>query len=319
MLHRFENDTRLGAAGFSVYLPRGGQECSALPHVFVGCGVGLRASALRAAGGLDRSFFMQAEEYDLAFRLAAAGWKVRAFDDLQVDHLKTSQARRSARTTYYDIRNNLRVLARWLPSSHYGAYRADTIQRYWWLAQRNDQRMAFLRGLSSGLAHSVIERQTYASRRLNASTFESFYRCDSLRIRMDQIAREGIRAVVFATLGKNIFAFYQAAVHAGVRILAIGDDRFAGEKRRYRGIRVLPLEQAVALTADATVVSDSARVFAEQTAVRLQRLSTQPVFDWFGGGRTARETGFNSTIPPRTSDDTPADHRPAVVLGAAAE
>jgi putative ABC transport system substrate-binding protein len=48
----------------------------ALPGVFVGCGVGLRAEAYAESGGLDRTFFMQAEEYDLSFRLAVAGWEV---------------------------------------------------------------------------------------------------------------------------------------------------------------------------------------------------------------------------------------------------
>ena len=50
---------------------------------------------VREVGGLDRTFFMQAEEYDLSFRLLAAGGKVEIFGDLAVDHWKTPQARRS--------------------------------------------------------------------------------------------------------------------------------------------------------------------------------------------------------------------------------
>jgi GT2 family glycosyltransferase len=62
MVGRFEDYGHLGAAGFSVHLPTGRKECAALPGVFVGCGVGLRAEAYKEAGGLDRTFFMQAEE-----------------------------------------------------------------------------------------------------------------------------------------------------------------------------------------------------------------------------------------------------------------
>src|SRR5262245_22041049 len=47
MIDHFDSDPRLAAAGFTVHLPDGSQECSALPHVFVGCGVGFRAAALR--------------------------------------------------------------------------------------------------------------------------------------------------------------------------------------------------------------------------------------------------------------------------------
>ncbi|MCH7595963.1 MAG: glycosyltransferase [Planctomycetes bacterium] len=139
MIGHFENDPKLGAAGFVVHLPDKRKEGGALPDVFLGCGVGFRATALRQSGGLDRSFFMQAEEYDLSFRMAQTGWRVRMFDDLHVAHLKTPHARKSERTTFYDIRNNLRVAARYLPAPYYGVYRTDWLQRYWWLAQRDDR------------------------------------------------------------------------------------------------------------------------------------------------------------------------------------
>ena len=97
MIEHFEADPQLAAAGFRVHLPDGREECSAFPDVFIGCGVGFRASALSEVGGLDRALFMQAEEYDLSFRLINAGYQVRTFDDLHVDHLKTPCARRSNR------------------------------------------------------------------------------------------------------------------------------------------------------------------------------------------------------------------------------
>ena len=100
MVSHFERDDKLAAAGFCVHLPNGGQECSALPNVFIGCGVGFRRQALTEVGGLDRSLFMQAEEYDLSFRLINAGWKVETFSDLNVDHLKSPQARLGRRTVY---------------------------------------------------------------------------------------------------------------------------------------------------------------------------------------------------------------------------
>jgi len=310
MIEHFEAEPRLGAAGFTIHLPSGQQECAALPDVFVGCGVGFRADALRAVGGLDRTFFMQAEEYDLSFRLAAAGCHVRVFDDLHVDHLKTEQARRSARTTFFDIRNNLRVLARYLPPPQYSLYRADTIQRYSWLAERDGHVSSFRRGLLAGLIRGGVERLTHRAQRLAPEVFESFYRWSMLRGHMTELARTGIGRIVFADLGKNIVAFFQAARHADMNILAIGDDRFAapiraatvrernsqpggqrtraprgqpdGHHRTYRGIPVLPLDDALGINADAIAVSNMASVFAKQTADRVRARTHVPVYDWFG-------------------------------------
>ena len=198
MVERFEADPLLGAAGFTVHLPNGRQEGGALPGVFVGCGVGFRAEALRAVGGLDRTFFMQAEEYDLSFRLVNAGWKVEVYDDLHVEHLKTEHARRSERTTFYDVRNNLRVLARYLPAPQARVYREDCLQRYEWLAQRDGHEQAFARGSKAGRRHAALERWTHRRRRLTADVFEHFYRWEFIRQRMDGLSQSGVRQVVFA-------------------------------------------------------------------------------------------------------------------------
>src|SRR3954463_2456354 len=60
MLRHFEADPRLGAAVCTVTLPDGSRECSAYPGVFIGCGTGFRAAALREVGGLPEDFFMAA-------------------------------------------------------------------------------------------------------------------------------------------------------------------------------------------------------------------------------------------------------------------
>ncbi|MBU0719404.1 MAG: glycosyltransferase, partial [Planctomycetes bacterium] len=253
MLRRFEADQNLAAAGFAVHLPDGQLEGSALPGVFIGCGVGLRADALRMVGGLDRTFFMQAEEYDLSFRLVAAGWKVAVFDDLQVDHLKTSHARANDRVTYCDIRNNLRVVARYLPSPYFEVYRQDWRQRYGWLAERNRQRRAFEHGARAGHWRSLIERQTYRRHRLSIAMAEQFFCWDLIEQKMSALAQGGVQQVVFADLGKNVFAFHRAAKQVGIDVLAIGDDRFAAPGRCYRGIAVQPLDDVLGLRADAMV------------------------------------------------------------------
>ncbi len=283
MIEQFEGDSRLAAAGFTVHLPSGQLEGAALPGVFVGCGIGLRTDAYRSVGGLDRSFFMQAEEYDLAFRLAVAGWRVEVFDDLHVEHLKTEQARRNERTTYFDTRNNLRVTARYIPAAYARMYKEDCLQRYGWLARREglSHLRAFGRGKSAGTVLGALERITYSGRRLSAEAFEQFFGWSKIRRGMFNLAQNGVKRVVLAGLGKNVYPFRRFAEEAGIDILSIADDRFEVPGRRYRGVPILPVAQAIAAHPDAVIVSDSSPVHAARTAALVMLKTRIPVHSWF--------------------------------------
>ena len=281
MIEHFNADPRLGAAAFRVHLPDGREECSALPNVFVGCGVGFRAEAVREVGGLDLGFFMQAEEYDLAFRLVNAGWRVETFADLHVDHLKTPRARRSGRTVFYDTRNNLLIAARYLPAPLYGQYVQDWLQRYGWLARAEGRQAAYWRGRLAGWARGLIDRRRCADRRLSARAIEVLFRLDEIERRMGELASQGVRSVVFADLGKNVLAFHRAAARTGISVLAIGDDRFAATGRRYRGVPLLTLDDALAMQPDAVVVSNTSPVHAGRRRAMLAELTDRPVYCWF--------------------------------------
>lgn len=281
MVSYFEWDDRLGAVGFRVHLPEScGEECGALPDVFVGCGVGLRRSAYEEVGGLDVSFFMQAEEYDLAFRLARAGYGVRLFDDLHVDHLKTAQARRSARTVFYDTRNNLIVAARHLPDAYYAVYSRDWLQRYSWMAVEDSHRSAFARGASFGWVQAVRERSLCGSDVMDAEALEHFFGWDATVEKMVSLKRRGVSRILLAGLGKNVYAYFRGAVEAGLEILGIADERFATAGRSYRGVPVLVEEEGLGLGADVVVVSDMAPVHAARRAERLRDRSRVAVENW---------------------------------------
>ena len=281
MIAHFEADPSLGAAGFTVHLSDGSQECSALPHVFVGCGVGLRASALQEVGGLDLSFFMQAEEYDLSWRLLQAGWKVEIFEDLQVDHLKSPLARRSERTTFYDIRNNLRIIARYLPQPFADIYREDWLQRYAWIAESAGHTDAFERGLAAGRRLAEHECRDYQDWRLAPMVLEQVFCWTYIEQRMTELYRQGIRDIVLADLGKNVYAFRQGAAAAGLKILAIADDRLAAPNRTYRDTGILATDEALSLGAQAYVVSNTSYVHSCRRCHDLTRQISRPVYNWF--------------------------------------
>lgn len=302
MVEHFRHDSRLGAAGFRVHLPSGAEEGAALPDVFVGCGVGFRAIALREVGGLDRTFFMQAEEYDLAFRLEAGDWGVRVFDDLHVDHLKTVHARRAERTTYFDTRNNLRVVGRYLRSPMHTIYRDDCIQRYDWMAESHGHQAAFARGVRSGRRRGWLERPRFRPWRLSESVFERFYRWSEIEQRMRMLAESGVRRIMLADLGKNIFPFLRAAELTGVEVSCIGDDFFAGEGRFYRGTRVTTLKTALDGDFDAIVIANTAPIHAARRRAALTHITSAPVHSWFE--RPSCETaGIGFSPPIAASDD----------------
>ena len=298
MLELFERQPDLAAAGFTVHLPDGSQECSALPHVFVGCGVGLRAAAAREVGGLDRSFFMQAEEYDLAFRLLAAGWGVEVFSALQADHLKTPHARRVARTTYYDVRNNLRVVARYLPDEYAAVYREDWLLRYRWLAERldraartdhagpsvgddaDDHLAAYERGAADGRQLAEIERPQFRNRRLAAAQLEAVFQWNEIEIRLLRLAEEGVRRVALADFGKNVYAFVHGTRRAGLQIAAIADDTWAAPGRTYRGVPIVPSAEALGGCPDAIVISNTSYVHAQRRVESLFGKTTLPICAW---------------------------------------
>lgn len=303
MIEHFEADARLGAAGFVIHLQDGKLEGSALPDVFVGCGVGFRAEALRAAGGLDSSFFMQAEEYDLAFRMTSAGWRVKMFDDLHVDHLKTPVARQTERTTYHDIRNNLRVAARYLPRNAYAVYRADWLQRYRWLAEMSGHDQAFRRGARKGRRLAFLERWTHRKHRLTPAAFEHFFGWHEVAKRMCELHATGVRRIILADLGKNVFAYLRGARKANVDVLAIVDDGFCAPGRSYRGVPIVPLDEASGMNTQATVVANCSAVHGSVTYHRLLERDQRPVYHWFQSRPTVNDPEMNSATIRYQTDD----------------
>jgi hypothetical protein len=300
MVAHFRAEPTLGAAGGTIHLPTGTEECSALPPVFVGCGVGLRRTALREVGGLDRTFFMQAEEYDLAFRLLRFGWGVQVFGDMPFTHLKTPFARQHERTTYFDVRNNLRVIGRYLPREWADVYQAEWLQRYEWLAEANGFQRAFLRGCRDGRRKAILERMAYKVHRLTLPVLERVFNWRRVRQEMEQLSERGVRRIVLGDLGKNIYAFYRGAVAAGLVIVAVADDRFVSlGGRRYRGIPIVPRHAVANWSHDAVVISNTSYVHAAAAAGELATISSAPVHNWFPPPAMASSQGFSQ--PPALS------------------
>ena len=295
MIRHFHHDPRLGAAVFDVTLPDGNKECSAYPDVFIGAGTGFRRELITRLGGLPQDFFMQAEEYDLSFRILAAGMKIKRFSDLPLLHLKSPGARIAARTTRLDVRNNLYLLAKYVPAPLCYTLASDWLTRYFFMAQTRDSaaqpgtaehKKAYLRGAAEGLA-KWSARRAGEHHLLPAETLEQIFKLDATTHRLRQAkARLGFGKVLLADLGKNIHAYLAAAEQLNLEVLAIADDHLAAPAtlppRSFRGVPVLPWSQAAHLPFEAIVVSNLSPIHAERRTSALRRTYRQPVLNLFG-------------------------------------
>jgi GT2 family glycosyltransferase len=275
MIRHFEADDRLGAAVFTVVLPDGSLECSAYPDVFIGCGTGLRRSAIEQVGGLPDDFFMQAEEYDLSLRLLDAGWDVRRFEDLHVTHLKTPRSRVPWRTMRLDVRNNYLVATRHFPDGWMAPFRRAWMNRYWRIAGAKGQRAAFLLGLVQG---KLAAMRPGHRRPVTVATFERFTRIHEIEQRLRESQQHlGLRSVLFTDLGKNFLPYLMAARACGIEVVAIADDRLA--RGRFLGTPIVTDAVARRLEFDAVIISSMSPVHAEERRRAWLRFDDRPVID----------------------------------------
>lgn len=281
MIGHFADDPRLGSAVFDVVLPGGQRECSAFPAVGIGCGTGFRREAILGVKGLPNDFFMQAEEYDLSLRLLDAGWDVRRFDDIRVQHLKTPSARRPARTTRLDVRNNLLVITRRFPRQWVRPYSVDWMRRYHWMAGNSGwrHRVAFWRGLAEGMLKSLRPGRR---RPVSDGAFEQFAMIDQIHDRLACAKRVGnIRSVLLIDVSKNLYAFWLAARRLNLTIVAIADGNLAKPGREYRGIPVIDDAAARQLQFDAAIVANSSPVHSQLRKSAWRLVERRPVIDLF--------------------------------------
>jgi hypothetical protein len=99
---------------------------------------------------------------------------------------------------------------------------------------------------------------------------------------MAALKSAGVRRVVLADWGKNIYAFYRAARQVGVEVLAVADDLCAAAPAlRYRDVPLTTSSVARAVPADAWVISNTSYVHAAQRAAFLATQVAVPVHNWF--------------------------------------
>jgi len=236
-------------------LPDGRAEASAMPGVMIGCATVLRRAVLDEVGGFDPLFFRQAEEYDLSFRIWQHGRRLVRYEDLLFRHDKHSGGRSSALTVRMDLRNNAILADRYLPRPWRRIYRADWVQRYTAIAR--SQGLTRIAHQARAEAALRCWPQRWRQRTLSPALVEVLFDLDGQAMRIqDWAKREGVRRVVIADLSKNIHATWRGCREAGLDVAAIAENGPAFAGLNYRGVPVLPDDQALNRPFDGIVISN---------------------------------------------------------------
>ena len=255
-LHYMQRHHRVGLVGGRVHLPDYTEDAAALPIIMPACAMCVRRSAFLAIGGFCDDFFRQAEEYDLIFRLLAAGWDVRRLEHVEYRHEKISRSRSPELIQQLDLRNNLVLAARFLPPELRREYRRDWLRRYTALALHNGHSEA-LRRTVAGTRGACLREARAGRHLLDAALVEVIFQLAHQARAVRQWAQAlNIKRIVIADHTKNLYATWRACQLADLHVLAVADNHPSYAGMTYRGVAILAEAQAAALHPDAVVLSN---------------------------------------------------------------
>jgi len=244
---------QVAAIAADISLPDGSRESGGLPEVFVGCGVAIRREIYLSLGGYDPTFNYYAEEYDLAARMIAAGYRCEFDPAFTVMHRKVTAGRSMNTIVSRLVRNNGWVMHRYAPEAHRIQATVSTIKRYRAIANRESALRGYIRGLSD-LRSSVSSqfRQPLSIPQWDRFTGLAFARAALAAAFADR----PFSSATIVEGGKNEWAIQQALNELGCHIGDGKDD--AAVKRTATGIRVIgTLSRGSALNALSALANKS--------------------------------------------------------------
>ena len=276
-LAHLDRNTNVAAVVARVVLPDGSSEGPALPCVLLGGASIIRKSVLDQVGGFSPEFFRQAEEYDLSFRILAAGHRIDRFEDVEFFHEKVPGGRSTALTHRMDLRNNLILVERFLPRALRRAYRRDWIRRYTAFAIHEGHRDAATQALAEARVWARREHRV-GRRTLAGNVIESIFAIDAQANAVRTWAKDnGVQRVAIADFSKNVFVTYRACGEAKLQVVAITDDRPALRDGRYRATPILEPPDLEGLDVDGVVVSNINPAQVDRVTARVRESFAGPI------------------------------------------
>ena len=278
MVEHFEDNPLLGAAAFRVVLPNDSNkdDSGGRFNVFIGCGCGFRRNILQKIGCYPQGFGFYVEEYDVSYRIMAAGYKVRYFEDLVVLHRQSQFGRDDKHIIYYLIRNNIYLYFQYHPFLEAMKELSWVLFRYYRVSLGKQTIIAFTKGILAGLGKTMISsrRQKY----LSNEALDSILPERNCRKRLMEIMeKQPIKTVALWGIGKDFEPIVRGIRKMGVSIIGAvptGTQFYFQKYSNLIGVPVLKETELEKISCQALIVSSCS---PGETHNQLQYLKTKNI------------------------------------------
>lgn len=214
-LRQAERD--VGIVTADIYLPgQNRREDGGLPEVFVGCGAAIRRDLFEALGGFDKNFEYYVEEYDLSARVIAAGHRVLFDPRFRIDHHKSPGGRDMNRIVSLLTRNGCWVMQRYAPDSERRAQLREVRRRCRLIADLEQAREGYGRGLEAVRATLGTQPRTPMSRVLFDRFTGLWHAREALRRAHEN---RPFRTAAVVARGKNAWVVDRVLIELGVEVV----------------------------------------------------------------------------------------------------
>jgi GT2 family glycosyltransferase len=220
-LNSLNRDSRIGAVAFRIQNGDSEESCL-LPTVFHGCACGFRRSALMEVGGYPSGYLYYGEEYDLAFRLYQAGYRITLCNASQrVRHVRDDAGRSNDRILRLLVRNNAYLWFAFLPLRQFLPALRDTLQRYALVAVKEGA----TRGFRAGCAQipASIVRGLLNRRPLSPNVFRKIFLVDRVESLCSHPLVRKRRRVILCGVGKFPSLWTRLLRQQGIEAVAFWD------------------------------------------------------------------------------------------------
>ena len=147
-----EKNPKAGCLAYKIEMPGKKFWTNALYNSYAGCGALFRKNALLKVGGYPQDYGYYVEEYDVSFRLIAAGFKILNKKDLVVFHEQASSGRDLNRIISLLVKNNIRLYSKFFPSELAMKQIRHEIMRYGIIAEKEKTVEGYIKGLESSFS-----------------------------------------------------------------------------------------------------------------------------------------------------------------------
>jgi len=214
-LHEAPPETAVLTA--DIHLPmQNRREDGGLPEVLIGCGAAIRRPVFDQLRGYDASFEYYVEEYDLAARILAAGFRIDFEPRFRVNHYKVATGRDMNRIVARLVRNGCWVMQRYAPESERRTQLRAVRQRCRLIAELENATDGYRAGLEQ-LRSTIHQQQRRPHDRPTFDRFTGLWHArDALRRAYDA---EPFATAAVVHRGKNAWAVDRALAELGIPLV----------------------------------------------------------------------------------------------------